>query len=357
MNSKERLMAVLTAKTPDRIPWAPLIDGYYTQSLPLQGLHMNEIEIIKYIGGDVLLRHINIVKSKLKNVEYKTFRKGNEELRIYETKVGNVESKYIYSGNTCFKKEPFIKSVESIKTMQYIAENTTYEKDYDLFNKIYTDIGDSGLASPDIPLTPIQSLLQSEMGIEEFTYFLYDYPEQMEEYMSILHENNLKSVKLNADSPENMKVFIEYEDTSTTVMSPAWFKKYAMNCINEYADILHESDKIFITHMCGKLTGMLSTLVNGKMDGIDSVCPPTTGDLWSWDALESLPSKIIIGGIEPPALRRMSVEETREYMRNVITKSKPFGRFILSTGDATSHSTPVENLQAVTEIIKELGNY
>lgn len=357
MNSKERLMAVLTGKTPDRIPWAPLIDGYYTQSLPEQGLNMNEIEIIKHIGGDILLRHVNIVKSKLRNVEYKTIRKGNEEIRLYETKVGNVESKYIYSGNTCFKKEPFIKSVEDIKTMQYIAENTTYEKDYNLFNEVYATIGESGLASPDIPLTPIQSLLQFEMGIEKFTYSLYDYPEEMEEYMSVLHAKNLENIKLNADSPENMKIFIEYEDTSTTVMSPAWFKKYAIDYIDEYADILHKNDKIFITHMCGKLTGMLDYLVQGKMDGIDSVCPPTTGDLWSYDALERLPGKIIIGGIEPPALQRMSVEETKDYVRNVINKSKPFGRFILSTGDATSHGTPVENLKAVTEIIKEIGDY
>jgi len=357
MNSTERLMAVLTGKTPDRIPWAPLIDGYYTQSLPEQGLNMNEIQIIKHIGADVLLRHVNIVKSKFKNVEYKTIRNGNEELRIYETKVGNVESKYIYSGNTCFKKEPFIKSVENIKTMQYIAENTTYEKDYDVFNKAFIAIGDSGLASPSLPLTPIQSLLQTEMGIETFTYFLYDYPEEMEEFMSVLHSKNLENIKLNADSPENMKIFIEYEDTSTTVMSPAWFKKYAKGCIDEYADILHKNDKIFITHMCGKLTGMVSSLIDAKMDGIDSVCPPTTGDLWSYEALERLPGKIIIGGIEPPALQRMSVEETKAYVRNVITKSKPFGRFILSTGDATSHGTPVENLKAVTEIIKELGNY
>ena len=154
-----------------------------------------------------------------------------------------------------------------------------------------------------------------------------------------------------------MKVFIEYEDTSTTVMSPAWFKKYAKDYINEYADIMHKNNKVFITHMCGKLTGMVSSLVDGKMDGIDSVCPPTTGDLWSYDALKMLPGKIIIGGIEPPALRRMSVDETKNYVRNVITKSKPFGRFILSTGDATSHGTPVENLKAVTEIIRELGNY
>lgn len=64
---------------------------------------LNEIEAVKYIGGDVLLRHVNIHKTVSKNIEYKTVRHGNEELRMIETPVGEVISKYKYSGNTCFK--------------------------------------------------------------------------------------------------------------------------------------------------------------------------------------------------------------------------------------------------------------
>lgn len=239
--------------------------------------------------------------------------------------------------------------------MQYIAENTEYELDCENFLRINKEIGESGIASPSTPFTPIQMLMQHEMGIERFTYFLYDYQEEMEEYMETLHDSNLKAYRIMAESPEFARVFISYEDTSTTVMSPAWYNRYCKKYIDAYADMMHKGNKIFITHMCGKLKGMIDEIKEGKMDGIDSVCPPTTGDLWSHEALAAMPDKIIIGGIEPPALKRMSVEETKAYVRKVITDCTSLKRFILSTGDATSFGTPIQNLKAVTEVVEEMG--
>lgn len=32
--------------------------------------------------------------------------------------------------------------------------------------------------------------------------------------------------------------------------------------------------KVHIVHMCGKLRGLTGQVASGKMDGIDSVCPP-----------------------------------------------------------------------------------
>ena len=110
-----------------------------------------------------------------------------------------------------------------------------------------------------------------------------------------------------------------------------------------------------MTHMCGKLKGIIKQLDEGMMDGIDSVCPPTTGDLWAHEALEGLPGKVIVGGIEPPALKRMSVIETEIYAREVLEKSECLDRLILSTGDATSYDTPVKNLEAITRMVKKYG--
>lgn len=91
------------------------------------------------------------------------------------------------------------------------------------------------------------------------------------------------------------------------------------------------------------------------MDGIDSVCPPSTGDTWADEALASWPGKVVVGGLEPPALQRMTVEETRAYTREVLGRVAPGSRLILSTGDATSYGTPVENLMAVGEVVEEIG--
>ena len=89
---------------------------------------------------------------------------------------------------------------------------------------------------------------------------------------------------------------------------------------------------------------------------MDSVCPPTTGDLYPWDAREAFGNKVIIGGIEPPSLARMTAEETLRYVIEIIRKVKNKSGFILSTGDAVPYGTPIENLIAVTKLIRTLGS-
>ena len=58
MNSKERLLSVLRGKKSDRIPWAPLIDGYFLSFLKEKNIEMNAVEALRYIGADILERHV-----------------------------------------------------------------------------------------------------------------------------------------------------------------------------------------------------------------------------------------------------------------------------------------------------------
>ena len=83
-------MIVLKKGKADRVPWAPLVDNYFVRSLPNQGYNMDEIEIIKHIGGDILFRHANVHNAIYKNVEIETTKKGNETFSIMKTPVGSV---------------------------------------------------------------------------------------------------------------------------------------------------------------------------------------------------------------------------------------------------------------------------
>ncbi len=193
------------------------------------------------------------------------------------------------------------------------------------------------------------------MGVENGVYRIADYEDDVLSLFEAMHELNLKEYRLLAEglSP----VIFTYEDTSTTVLSKSYYLNYCIDYIDQYADILHEGGKKFITHMCGKLTGFIHEIGAGKMDGIDSLCPPTTGDLWACDARKAWgDDKIIIGGIEPPALSRMTAEESVEYAAKVIDSMGPCRSFILSTGDAVPYGTPLENLQAISDYVKKIGD-
>lgn len=357
MSGRERIMAILTGKPYDRIPWAPLIDSYYTTSLPELGLpEMDVIDTLRYAGADILLRHApNIEERYTSKVERTITTDGDLTIDKFSTPVGSISMVHRARGKTSFKVKPYVENIEDLKVLQYVRENTYYEECYDKFHAVSQRIGTDGIATASTPMSPIQKLLQSYIGVENFTYMLYDHEGVVREYMEVDHAKNMEQYRLLCSAPEEIKVFIDYEDTSTTVMSPSWFREYSAPCINDYADICHSADKIFIAHMCGKLYGLLDDLAQLHVDGFDSVCPATTGDLDADVALERLPGKIIIGGIEPPSLKMMSTEACIQAATKVIEHCKPYGRFILCTGDATPYGTPMENLRALSGLVKQIG--
>ena len=117
MNSKERLLAVLKGKKPDRIPWAPLIDGYFLSFLKEKNIEMNAVEALRYIGADILERHVTtytdimmmgssdmiyvnpkdaIVQKNIK-ITLHFDKKNGEIFNTYETPIGIIKEKYVFT--------------------------------------------------------------------------------------------------------------------------------------------------------------------------------------------------------------------------------------------------------------------
>jgi uroporphyrinogen decarboxylase len=169
-----------------------------------------------------------------------------------------------------------------------------------------------------------------------------------------MHEKNKQMYKLLAEGP-SVAIF-DYEDTSSTIVSPMLYEKYCARYLDDYARICHDAGKLYITHMCGKLSAFNQQIRVGEMDGIDSVCPPTTGDIWAHEARREWgEEKIILGGLEPSALVCMTADETRAYVTRVLEQMPTFRSFILSTGDATAYGTPLENLETVSAVVAAYG--
>lgn len=356
MTSKERLLAVLKHKRPDRIPWSPCLDGYFTTSLP-KNLKMNVVETLRYIDADIMERHVPTFKALIPtNIGFLEKRKGNEILRIYETPVGSLRERrkssdllpYVF-----FPVEYRLKTMTNVKIYKYLLENQRYEPYFEDFRKEMEYIGKDGLATATGPQTPLQILLEAEMGIQNFYYNLSDHKNEMEELLLLMHEKNKEAYRIIAESPAEV-VFI-YEDTSTTSISPDIYRSYEMSQINDYADIIHEAGKIFITHMCGKLKKLALLIGEGREDGISEITPPPTGDLDIARARKIWKNKVIIGGLDPTVLSNFSVREIEDHVKHLLLEMSPDSSFILGSGDAVPSGTPIENLRTIGNIVKEYG--
>ena len=373
MTSRERILAVINGEKPDRLPWAPLVGQYYVNSLNEQGIKLEdiaprtlaktdaikrwvnlyEIEVPKYLGADIIYRHVMVYKIKYKNCEEYEELDGDIRRVGYITPLGKIYTEMKTGGGTEFITKYLVKTLDDIKIYSYLIDNAEIEVNFQDYKEFDEYIGDCGIATLTGPVTPLQELLQFQMGVEYTAYNMGDYPEEMQELMDKMHELNKKIYKIIADC--DAYVTITYEDTSTTVLSKRWYKKHCIEQLNDYTDILHKNGKKHIVHMCGKISKLTDMINQGKMDGIDSVCPPSTGDLEPGDALDQLPGKIIIGGLEPPALVTMSSEDTVKYAEEKIQQVGNRRNFILCTGDSTAACTPVENLKAISSLVKKMN--
>ena len=375
MTGKERLAASLRGEETDHVSWAPLIDPYYTSWLAAQGYggpdaprvvledreglwseEKDALDIpfaIRLVGGDILERHSPTIREvEDSSITRRFVTRGAEQLEIVETPVGSLTTERRYSsvGHTTYISEHPISSVEDLLVLQYVMEHTHYEEDFDAFRDRLRVIGDDGIPTSDGPQSPIQHFYMFLCGVQATTYMLLDHPSEMAECFAVMHRKHLEQYRLACESPTD--VVIDYENTSSTVMSPAFYRQYSEPYINEYADICHAASKLFITHMCGKLSAFNADLRQGRQDGFDSLCPPTTGDIWASEARAAWGAdRILIGGVEPAALARMDVRDTRAYGTRVLDQMPTFRSFVLSTGDATAYGTPVENLRAVADVV------
>lgn len=355
MTGKERVLAALGAKVTDRVSFSPLADNYFASSLPKQNHPHDLLAALRYIGCDIIERHSPCCEvSYGGGIEVKsiTGADGKTETHFF-TKYGEIYDRFYFENGAMYTEKHLLSTVRDVKVMTYIAQNTVYHPRFELFEDRKRAIGEDGIPTPSAPCSPIMETLQVLCGLENTTYLLLDEEEAVQEMFAALHARNCEFYRMvgKLDTP----VVFTYEDTSTTIMSRDWFREYAAPCLDGYADILHENGKTYITHMCGKLSGFRGEVAAIKSDGIDSVCPPTTGDIECWDAKREFGGKVIIGGIEPSSLVMKEEGEILAHVDEILERMKGVCGFILSTGDAVPHGTDIELLKKIQNRVRAKG--
>ncbi len=355
MTSKERILCALAREETDRFPWAPLIDGYYLSYLATLGYRADVADAVRMVGADIIERHVPACRfSHTGPVTYHQEETGDGTvIARFETPVGILtQVSELIHGSETYRKF-LIENLEDVSIMQYVEEHKQLAPSYEPVETAQARIGEDGIATVSASSTPLATLSEMHMGLERFVYMLYDHTAEMEALMSVMHENNKQEHAILARSPS--PVVFMYEDTSTTTISRDLYQRYCRSQIDDYAAIVQREGKPYIVHMCGKLKGLADLIGATAMDGVDSLCPPTTGDLWAHEALTLWPDKVVVGGLEPAYLERASVPEVRAYVLRVLENAAPGRGLVLSTGDATAYGTPLENLRAVTEVVQRFN--
>lgn len=359
MTAKERILAALRGEETDRIPWSPFL-AYFWEAQPKSTQDTGMLKFYEEIGADPLFRGCKaLYETTYKNSSIETKIDINEKFITYDTPAGKLTEKYVFTPNTnsWFLLDHPVKTREDFKILTYLYEDTVLKPDMEGFLQDYGNLGEKGLHLPVIggpqAKTAFQSLIEHWVGTEELVYALADYPEMVEESLQAMTKVNLVSAEISVCSPA--EAFIFWEDSSTTNISPAYFEKYSMPEIKEYARILHLHEKLLVHHACGHLKALLPFIAEAGIDMLESVSAPPTGNIMPWEVRSMLPDHIgIAGGIEPAFFLSSDTGSLEAYVRELIAKMGR-KRFILSNADSCPPGVAIEKFRLVSKIVREIG--
>jgi len=196
----------------------------------------------------------------------------------------------------------------------------------------------------------LEQVMEWLLGYEGVLYNVYDNPKFLELVFDKVGQIVLDLYKI-AVSMEKVGIIWHGDDLgykTGTILSPDHLKKWVFPWFNKYAELVHKHDKPIWFHACGNKTEVMEDFISSiKFDAIhsfeDSCCSII-------DYKENYGNRIaLLGGIDIDKLTRLNEDDLRTYIKKVLYKCMPGGRFAFGSGNSISNYIPVKNFLIMLE--------
>ena len=383
MSGRERILAALHHQPVDRLPFAPLLDAYLMMGLPPEMTGdpslsyrspRRQIDTLKSLGADLMVRGISVLEPVALEaaqvqalgtfappVVARTEVKDNEFAEIIETPVGTLTGRWKLTdrhGTLAHFTRYVVNNYEELKVFTYAVDHLSMEVPRprpDIYERYDGLLGDEGMPTSNLMNTPFMQLIEFVFGLQNTYLLLHEHRAEMEHVLERLHQSQRLIVEALAASPA--QVVIQYENTSSTLLSPAYYRRYCLPVQNDYARVLKTAGKTYLIHMCGKLRAFIPDFAGAEFSGISDIAPGPTGDLPLDQAAASLTGKVVTGGIDATTFASTDAALVEREASQLVRNLKPHRGVIMGSGDAMPKNTRVENVRRIVEIVHALGVY
>lgn len=362
MTSKQRFLAALSRKQPDR--------------LPVTTHHIMQSFLKKYMGGidnDQFFEHfgldpirwLTVYKPDTTKGEYhdplhipgylEPHRIVTDQWRIYPHRIDHPKYETIrYDFVT--PKKTLTTVLQSNEHTTWVVERLVKEKkdieiigefapcpkcDIDEVNRQAAAYGERGLVRGLIPFFEVygQSGCWQDasvlFGIEALIMATYEDPEWVHAFLKILQRRKAVFLETMAGAHYDL---LEHGggDASTTIISPQIFGDFVAPYDAPLIDLAHKAGQRVVYHTCGGMMPILEQIAAMKTDAMETFTPASMGgDTDLVEAKRRIGDKVcMIGGLDQfHFFKDCSAEATRKEVRRCFEAAGEGGGFILSPSD------------------------
>lgn len=149
----------------------------------------------------------------------------------------------------------------------------------------------------------------------------------------------------------------DYAAGSGPVMSPAHFRTFVLPFLKKSVEAAHDLGVPYIKHTDGKLWPIMDQLLEAGIDALDPIEPKAGMDIG--DVKAKLGDRIaLVGNIDCSRLLCSgTTTEVEEAVKETIAKAAPGGGYILASSNTIHPGVKPENYKAMTDAARRWGGY
>lgn len=376
MTSKERMLAALGNKQPDRVPAAPDISNMVPCRLtgkPFWEIYANQdpplwrayIDAVRYYGIDGWFTYGDLqykLKSEI-SIESRIIKKAPgrwDVMNIYHTPDGDLTEVLANpADNPPTRVEKLVKDFkEDFKRLRHVfAEPAGYDPGF--YRLQQKELGDLGMMSVGIFPPGLPMYTEYFNGsLEAAIYAMVDYPELFEELCELHERQCVKMTEMAIDA--GVESVLTGGSGSITLQSPEIWRKLALPALKKITGMCREAGIVCGIHSCGKEMYLIEACAaETDLDYVNPLEVPAMGDCDLGECKKRFGDKLaLMGNLHTTSvmLQGNRRDVRRESMKAILAAGGQ-GGFVLSTGDQCGRDTPDGNILAMVETVKEYGQY
>ena len=195
------------------------------------------------------------------------------------------------------------------------------------------------------------------MDMVDFSLQLVDDPEFVKRLLAASTERAIQvALSLVEAGVDAIVMDTDYCHQTNPWISPGQFKELVLPLLRRQVDAIHSAGAYLIKHTDGKTWPILDMLISAGIDGLHGIQPSAGMDLAALK--EKYGSRIaLFGAVEAPYLIDSQPDEIRDLVHRQILSAGKGGGLVLTSSNSVQLGVPPENYVAMLQALREYGEY
>lgn len=369
MTPQERVRAVYAGTKPDRVPLLLDLSHWYKKNrhvfFDLRGFTQVEPELVQLHKkcGAVLYIETGSPFDILFEDESVRSETWTDAAGVFHTRIstplGTIAEERVFSADSYSYhiKKWLVQNIEDLHVLEYALSRRVLQPHFERYQAWSEAAGELAFLYSFLSYSGLGFLISRYMGVEKTILAIYDYPREIERFVELINECNLRLLDQLIGQP--FEVLIVGDNHDSSVQSPALFNRFTSEYYKELARRLHKRGKYLAVHVDGEMKGLLGRLDDCGVDCIDAATPAPMFSLTPAQARAEAGDRMILSGGIPATVfgANASDSEFIDAVKRWLEIRMISPRLLLAAGDQVPTDAPWHRIEMLGELVEQFGKY